>query len=60
MPSSFNNIFLTPNPAENPPIEPFEAMTRWQGMIIGTGFAPQAFAAARTAFGLPVARASHA
>ena len=33
-----------------PPMPPSFAITRWQGMMIGIGFLPLAFATARTAF----------
>jgi hypothetical protein len=45
------------NPPEKPPIFPFAARTRWHGTKTGMGFAPHAPPAARTAFGLPMARA---
>jgi hypothetical protein len=52
--SNSNNLFFTSIPPENPPSEPAEPMTRCQGMMIGTGFAPRAFPTARAAFGLPI------
>ena len=45
------------NPPENPPSFLFAASTRWQGTKTGIGLAPQAPPTARTAFGLPTARA---
>ena len=37
-----------------PPISPLEHITRWQGVVIGFGFAPQAFATALAALGFPI------
>jgi len=35
-------------------MSPLEHITLWQGLIIGSGFWPQAFATALAALGLPI------
>ncbi len=49
--SSSSSFFFNLSPAENPPSEPAELITRCQGMMIGMGLAPNAWPTARTAFG---------
>jgi len=49
--SSSSNFFFSLRPAENPPSEPAELITRCQGMMIGIGLAPNAWPTARTALG---------
>lgn len=41
-------------PPVYPPILPVEVNTLWHGMIMGIGFAPQAWLTARGARGLPI------
>jgi len=45
-------------PAVKPPSWPLVRNTRWQGIRIGIGFAPQALPTARTAFGFQTAVAT--
>ena len=57
MPSRASRSRFQSNPPEKPPIFLFAASTRWQGTKTGIGFAPHAPPTARTALGLPMARA---
>src|SRR5207253_10045639 len=45
---------LTSIPPPKPVSEPFDPITRWQGMMIGTGLAPFAAPTARVAVGRPI------
>jgi hypothetical protein len=56
-PSRASNLRFQFNPPEKPPSFLFAASTRWHGTRTGIGFAPHAPPTARTAFGLPMARA---
>ena len=51
-PSIFKRYRFQPDSPEYPPIWYFAANTRWQGMIIGIGLAPQALPTALHALGL--------
>jgi hypothetical protein len=55
--SIFNKISLSLVPPEAlyPPKLPSEHITLWQGLTIGIGFLPHAFATALYEFGLPIA-----
>src|SRR3989338_1448831 len=57
--SNFKSHFFSEIPEENPPRFPSERITRWQGIIGGTGFFPTAFPTALTAFGLSISLAIH-
>jgi len=48
-------LVLTPPFPLYPPIDPSEQITLWQGICIGSGFLPQAFATALAESGRPIA-----
>src|SRR5262249_35040425 len=58
--SSASSRRFASSPPEKPPSLPCAAITRWQGIRMGTGFAPVAVPAARTALVRPAALATSA
>ena len=57
IPSFFSSLYFVETPPFPlyPPKEPSDLITLWQGISMGLGFFPHAFATARAEFGFPIA-----